>query len=60
MHRWGWLTSLVVVGCLLFGCAKEEKSDVGKKLEEAVAPAAEQVQESAEEAVEEAAEDAAE
>ena len=63
MNRWGWLTCLVVIGSLLVGCAKEEKSDVGKKLEEAVAPAAKQVQESAEEAVEvveEAAEDAAE
>jgi len=63
MNRWGWLTCLVVVGCLLFGCSKEEKSDMGEELKEGVAPAAKQVQEAAEEAadvVEDTAEEVAE
>ncbi|HUW84765.1 MAG TPA: hypothetical protein VMZ31_18435 [Phycisphaerae bacterium] len=62
MNRWSWLTCLVVIGSLMLGCSKEEKSDVGKAMDETVKPAAEQVGESAEKAadvVEEAAEDVA-
>lgn len=63
MNRWSWLTCLVVIGSLMLGCSKEEKSDVGEAMEEAVKPAAKQVQEGAEKAadvVEEAAEEVAE
>ena len=63
MNRWSWLTCLVVIGSLVLGCSKEEKSDIGGAMEEAVKPAAEQVGESAKEAaevVEEAAEEVAE
>jgi len=62
MNRWSWLTCLVVIGSLMLGCSKEEESDVGKAMDEAVKPAAKQVGESAKEAVdvvEDAAEDVA-